>query len=433
MKIEPEELIRRLESALGAGAVASDLVAREAHAVDGLVPHLVCHPANADQVATVLRICGEVAAAVAPWGGGTAMGLGNLPIAVDVVLVLDRLSTLIEHDASNLTATAQAGMTLAALQDHLRQRRQFLPLDPPRPARATVGGTIAANLNGPRRMVYGGVRDVVIGMKMVLATGEQVKAGGKVVKNVAGYDMCKLVVGALGTLGVITEATFKMSPAPERIATIVARGTTEQALHLADLLFASTLQPSAITLLSAGASAAAGLGRSGALAVGVDGFAEAVERHLRDVTAMAASAGLLFEVLHDSGHEALWAAVRDFPSPGDGEAVFRLTVPLASIGDAVAEVSQAGTGAAFPYVVHAGAGTLWVRVDPARAGAVFPGLIAAARRVEGHAVMIAAPADIKRGVDVWGPPSGALPIMREIKRQFDPHRVLNPGRFVAFL
>ncbi len=413
--------------------MVADRVVCGSHAVDGLVPHLVCHPANADQVATVLRICGEGQAAVAPWGGGTAMSLGNIPTAVDVVLVLDRLGALIEHDASNLTATVQAGMTLAALQDHLRRRRQFLPLDPPHPERATIGGTIAANLSGPRRMVYGGVRDVLIGMKMVLATGEQVKGGGKVVKNVAGYDMCKLVVGALGTLGVITEATFKMAPSPERAATIVARGTTEQALHLADRLFASTLQPTAVTLLGPDAAAAAGLGRSGALAVGVEGFAEVVDRHLRDVTAMAASLGLLFEVCAGPDHDTLWAALRDFPSPGDGQAVFRLTVPIASIPDAVAEVSRVGDGAVFPFIAHTASGTMWVRIDPARAGVVFPGFLAVARRLGGHAVMTAAPVEAKRGVDVWGPPSGALPIMREIKRQFDPHRVLNPGRFVAFL
>ena len=128
------------------------------------------------------------------------MGIGNPPRQIDVVVGLERLNQLVEHDQANLTATIQSGHRLASLQEILKRQNQFLPFDPPAPARATVGGVVATNLNGPRRGYYGSVRDLVIGMKVVLASGEEIKAGGKVVKNVAGYDMCKLFVGSLGTL-----------------------------------------------------------------------------------------------------------------------------------------------------------------------------------------------------------------------------------------
>lgn len=424
--MDADLLTRRLQT-LEAGRVSVDRTTLEAHAVDGVMPLAVCHPADAEQVASLLRICGELAAAVAPWGGGTSMALGNIPHRVDVVLVLDHMNRLIEHDDANLTATVQAGMPLAALAEHLRPRGQFLALDPPRSAQATIGGVLAANTNGPRRMAYGGVRDLVIGMKMVLPTGEQVKAGGKVVKNVAGYDMCKLFVGSLGTLGIITEATLKMAPLPERAATVTAAGTVEAAVRAVDGLFASMLQPSAVALLGGDAAGAVDERHPALLAVGIEGFSEVVERHVQDISAIAAVRGLSIGVRRGDAHEDLWTWVRDFPCGDAHEAVLRVTLPLGAVGQAVAALGGAS------YVAHAGSGTIWLRVEAARAREVFADLAARVRIAGGHAVMAAAPAPLKRDLDVWGPPPAALEIMREIKRQFDPHRLLNPGRFVAFL
>ncbi|MDQ7844762.1 MAG: FAD-binding oxidoreductase [Armatimonadota bacterium] len=429
-------LVEALESALGPAAIATDAATLQAHAVDGVVPNVVCRPADAEQIAAVLRLCAEADAAVVPWGGGTTIALGNLPRRLDVVLTTGRLAALGEHDDANLTATVQAGMTLGALQAALRPRGQFLALDPPCPERATVGGVVAANVNGPRRMAYGGVRDLVIGMKMVLADGAQIKAGGKVVKNVAGYDMCKLFVGSLGTLGIITEVTFKMTPLPEEAATVVAGGASEAAFALVDDLFASTLQPCAIAVMNRPPAPIPLPGAAAVVAVGVEGFTEAVARHLREITAMAARAGLEAEVVTGSAHAACWAAVRDFPlpevsPPAYQEALLRLTVPLGSVAAAVAALSALDGG--LSYVAHAGVGTIWIRAELHRAAEVFSavGTVAASHR--GHAVLAAAPAAVKRDLDIWGPPPPALAIMREIKQRFDPRGLLNPGRFVAFL
>ena len=431
MSVSVDGFAGRLAREVGESSVSADEPARSGHAVDGLHPRVICRPANPAQIAAILRICGEEGAAVTPWGGGTAIGLGNVPHRVDIVLQTDRLASLGEHDDANLTATVQAGMPIGVLNERLAARRQFLALDPPRPDLATVGGIVAANTNGPRRMSYGGVRDLVIGMRMVLAGGEEIKAGGKVVKNVAGYDMCKLFTGSLGTLGIITEVTFKMAPRPEAAATILARGPAGAPMRVVDELFASVLQPVAITVSNALDDLPSG---AQALAVAAEGFTEAVDRHLRDVQALAAGAGMSVEVLRGPDHEALWARLRDFPTGGSSpaaESVIRLTVPLASVGAALEVVGT--LPGRVTYVAHAASGAVFIRLPAAGTAEVFTVLTDAARIHRGHAVLSAAPPEVKRGRDVWGPPPPALVLMREIKRQFDPHNLLNPGRFVAFI
>ena len=167
---------------------------RASHMIDGGQPALVCAPETPDQVAVALRLCSEAGATVTPYGGGTAIAIGNAALPVDVALDLNRLNRVVEHDHANLTATVEAGITLTRLQELLAQQKQFAPFDPPHSERATVGGIIATNLNGPRRSYYGSVRDLVIGMKVVLASGEPIKAGGKVSMEL----MAKSTMEAIG-------------------------------------------------------------------------------------------------------------------------------------------------------------------------------------------------------------------------------------------
>src|SRR3989454_10715790 len=302
MTIDADRLANRLEGALGS-AVQGVPAPRGAPAVAGLVPQIRCGPGDPSQLSAALRICGESGAAVIPGGGGRAMPGGTPPTHADVVVSLERLNRLVEHDDANLTATVQAGMSVAPLQDLLAPGRLCLGIDPPDPRHSTIGGTVAANINGPRRLAYGGVRDLVIGMKMVLASGEPIKAGGKVVKNVAGYDMCKLFVGSLGTLGIITEVTFKMAPLPETFRTIVARGSLAQAAQLIDALWASALTPAAVTVVGGDVATTAGLGAAEAsIAVLAEGFEEAVARHVRDIQTMAGQLRLATDMLDGDAH-----------------------------------------------------------------------------------------------------------------------------------
>ena len=432
MPFSSDRLAQLLEGELGADAITGEPALLAAHNVDGREPALVCFPVSPDQVAAALRLCSEANATVTPWAGGTAMGIGNPSRQVDIVIGLERLNLLVEHDQANLTATVQSGHRLAALQEVLARHNQFLPLDPPAPARATVGGVVATNLNGPRRSHYGSVRDLVIGVKIVLASGEQIKAGGKVVKNVAGYDMCKLLVGSLGTLGIITEVTLRMAPIPETAATLIASGTLPKVQQFANELSRSKLLPSAVLLLNAQASKATALAQSDwQVAVWCEGFEETVARHLRDAPALAQRIGLASAILHENEHRRFWDKMRDFPLQAG--LVYRITMPRASMAEVIQTVHDWSTADFRPEIVSdAVMGIVWISLEVNDLAAQwFPKLIVEARAHRGHAIMLAAPTHLKRGIDVWGPAPPTLSLMREIKRQFDPEGLLNPGRFVG--
>jgi glycolate oxidase FAD binding subunit len=434
MRVSHDQLAHQLELSLGAGgAVTNQPSVLASHAVDGKPPALVCAPETAEQVAAALRICSEVEAAVTPWGGGTATAVGNLPSKVDVIIGLNRLQQVVEHDAANLTLTVQAGISLISLQESAANQKQFLPFDAPRPSKATVGGTIAANLNGPRRSSYGAVRDLVIGMKVALASGEQIKAGGKVVKNVAGYDMCKLFVGSLGTLGIITEATLRMSPMPEIAATLVATGTPTSVIELANEIARSQLNPTAVFISNSQISKTADGARSDwYLAVWSEGFEENVHRHLRDVETMGERIGLKHEWLRDKSHERYWDEIRDLPLSSE-RLVYRATVPRAAVPQVMQAIADWKTTDFDPTILSdAAVGTIWIAAAANQTSVEqFPKLIALARECGGHAVILAGPPACKEGIDIWGSPPPGLSLMREIKREFDPKGILNPGRFLG--
>ncbi|MGH7855457.1 MAG: FAD-binding oxidoreductase [Candidatus Binatia bacterium] len=422
MIITVDQLMQRLQSGLGSGAVSADTDALNSHRIDGITPHLVVTPGSAEQIGAVLRTCSEAGATVIPWGGGTAMALGNPPRQADVVIKLEKLNRVIEHDAANLTVTAQCGMTLNALQSTLAAQKQFVPIDAPFPARATLGGIIAANLNGPRRSFYGSARDLVIGMKVVLASGESIKAGGKVVKNVAGYDMCKLFVGSVGTLGIITEATFRVAPAAESAATFIGRGTLAQTQRFSAELSLSRLLPAAAYLLNEKSE------KDWRVAAWCEGFAETVERHLREFQAVAGRIGMTQEVARDENHIELWERLRDFPLTPN-RLIYRVTLPRAAIFDFLERVSGWNSS---EVISDTSMGTIWLEFPASKTAlARFSEVESMARERRGHAVVFAAPAALKAAINIWGPAPPTISLMREIKRQFDPSELLNPGRFLG--
>jgi glycolate oxidase FAD binding subunit len=435
MKLNLDQLASRLEAELGGAAVKTQPELLAARAVDGVYPCLICSPANAEEVSAALRVCSETDAAITPWGGGTAVQIGNLPERVEVIIDVSKLNQLVEHDDANLTATVQSGITLAATQEVTARARQFVPFDVPSPQRSTVGGIVAANLNGARRVCYGSVRDLVIGMKIALPTGEHIKAGGKVVKNVAGYDMCKLFVGSLGTLGIITELTLRLAPLPEEEATLAASGSLLQLSEFAGEIVDSVLLPSAIVLWKSETSSGSEAPQSGwQLAVRAEGFAEQVGRHLRDLQLMAERLGLRTVIYSNAAHEKLWADICDFPLLGH-ELVFRVMVPRSAIADLLHGVQDWDSTNLSPAIVaDVAAGAIWIgSKETHSAAARFAQLRSKAARHKGHVVLVDAPADVKRDLDIWGPTPAAFFLMRRIKQQFDPKRLMNPGRFVGRL
>jgi glycolate oxidase FAD binding subunit len=433
MKLTVDQLAQRLAAELGDHSVSMDAGMRASHVIDECQPALVCAPQTADQITAALRLCSEAKASVAPYGGGTALSLGNAPRAVDMALDLNRLSRVVEHDYANLTTTVEAGIPLIRLQQFLAEQKQFVPLDPARSQRATVGGVVATNLNGLRRSYYGSVRDLVIGIKVLLATGDPIKAGGKVVKNVAGYDMCKLFVGSLGTLGIITQITLRASPIPETRATWIASGSAEQVIDLSEAIARSPLLPAAVAILNPAACHSMNMEGAGCkLAVWCEGFAETVARHVRDAKAFAERLGLANELFEDSLHDRIWAAIGDFPLSSD-RLIFRLMLPRAAIAAAIKTIESWQMDGFCPAIVaDAMAGTVWIGAAATETAAnQFPKLIAYAREQRGHAVMLLAPPKLKRSIDVWGAPPRTLALMRKIKEQFDPDGLLNPGRYIG--
>lgn len=419
-----EELRENLSSALGSRAVDTDSGVCLAHQIDGVTPSLVITPDSAEQIGAALGICSKARAAVIPWGGGTAMALGNPPRRADAVLKLDRLNRVIEHDAANLTVTAQCGMTLDAIQTALAGKKQFIAIDAPLPARATLGGIVAANLNGPRRSCYGSVRDLVIGMKVITATGESIKAGGKVVKNVAGYDMCKLFVGSLGTLGIIAEITLRVAPVAQSAATWIGDGTASAAQRMIEELARSPLLPAAMFVRSEGAR------QDWRVAVWCEGFAETLRRQIGELEAIASHIGLQTEILKSDRHAELWRRIGDVPLQ-PGRVVYRVTLPRAAVFDFLKQVSRRNP---LETVSDAAVGTIWLSFPATQdAMAQFAEIDSLARAQRGHVVVFSAPAMLKKAINTWGPAPAALSLMRDVKNQFDPQGILNPGRFVGNL
>src|ERR1051325_504034 len=414
-------LAQRFAAELGADSVAADPAQLASHKVDGQLPALLCRPANEEQLSTALRLCAEHEAAVIPWGGGTAMAIGNAPRHVDVVISTERLARILDHDPANLTVSAESGIVLARLQGELRNQQQFAPLDPPFPDCATIGGIIAANLNGARRSYYGSVRDLVIGIKVVMIGGEKIKAGGKVVKNVAGYDMCKLFVGSLGTLGIISQATLRLAPLPETSGTLIVSGTFVDVQQFASELGRSRLLPSAVILRVEGSH--------WQVVVRLEGFAETVARSERDLGGIAGKLGLNSQTLSPGEHGAFSRWIEDFPL--QSKLVFRVTLPRAELFPVVQTVSTWGN---VTIVADAIAGTAWVAAAPSvTAPQRFLELASMARDRRGHAIIFSAPVELKGGVEVWGEAPATVSLMRGVKHQFDPKDLLNPGRFVGAL
>ena len=428
----------------GAEVVTSEGVS-PSHRIDGLVPEAVVFPSSLAELSGVLDVASREGMAVAPWGGGTQVALGNAPERLDAVVDLSRLDRVVEHNPADLTATVEAGITVARLQETLAEHRQFLAIDPPLPDRATVGGALATGVSGPLKWQYGSPRDVVIGMKVVQADGKVTKSGGQVVKNVSGYDMSRLHVGGLGTLGVIAEVSFKLTPLPAGEATLVAAfDAARPCLKAALGIFHSDVVPLAITAFdseSNGRMRATGLDGDCFLAVRLGGRPRYLDRQVRESQSICEGHGpSKVEVLRDGDAASVWRRLADFgwneetaPTIGVRASVLPSAVP--ELVDALQQTaaSERISPAVLSHPAHGTVLAGWAGEgeDPAadEVAGVLRDALEAVRRAGGAAVIERCPAGVKSSFDVWGDVDGAIAIMRRLKEQYDPTRVLNPGRF----
>ena len=407
-----------------------------AYGIDGVTPRLVALPRSVSEASQVLAAAAGDGLAVAFTGGGGKLGLGNPPERVDLVVLSHGLDQVLEHAAGDLVVRAQAGVRLADLRQRLAPAGQQLALDPPEP-RATLGGVVAANASGPRRLRYGTVRDLLIGITVVLADGTVARAGGKVVKNVAGYDLAKLFCGSLGTLGMVAEVIFRLHPVPAAasVVTLEVEGPA-QAGEALRRLAGTTLEPSAVELT------VDEFGWPGRLVVLFEGIRPGVEAQA------AAAAELLGRVGEAAvaGPGQTEAALSQLGARPFEKAEYALkaTFPpaeLAGVLDDLAGVGRRWSGGSLS--AHAATGVLWL-ASAAREGDLpagspaFPMAVAAIREQRqrlaargGSLVLVKAPPELKRAADVWGPPGDAVGLMRRVKERFDPERRLSPGRFVG--
>jgi glycolate oxidase FAD binding subunit len=426
-------LLEKLQSVVGAPHLLTG-VDLSPYVVEGRTPEAAVFPGTVDEVRAVVALAAEAEVPVIAWGGGTAATAGMPAARSGLVLGLRRLDRVLEHEPGDLTVTVEAGRTFADLQAALGERGQWLSLDPPDAERATIGGVLAANASGPRRHLYGTMRDLVIGVTVITADGALVRGGGKVVKNVAGYDLPKLFVGSCGTLGVIVEVTAKLRPRPddERLVAI-AFDRLKDAGAAVRAVMASDLIPNAVELLDAEALRALGIaGASAAIVVGFDGVAEQVAWQV-DELGRVVSADLPRALPSTVWPRLSGAAAAAFVTPA---AVMRLCVLPTQVADVMeqgGEVARA-QGLSSSWSAHAGVGVVTGALGLGEIDAVTEVLSewrGIARGCAGYAVLDWAPLAVKDAVGVWDDSGAAGRIMQRIKTELDPRNILNPGRFVG--
>ncbi|HXR65906.1 MAG TPA: FAD-binding oxidoreductase [Ktedonobacteraceae bacterium] len=415
------------------------------YAIDGLLPRLVVTPRNAQEVSGVIALANQRGLTTLARGGGSRMHLGAIPASLDILIETGKLTRLLEHEAPDLTCQVEAGMTLADLQTHLAIKGQWLPLDPPAPAQTTLGGILASNASGPKRLRYGTARDLVIGLQVVQANGEIARSGGRVVKNVAGYDLNKLYIGSLGTLGVIVEANFKLQPIPTHERTLLLTfSSCRDAMQTIIAIMGSLLTPSAMELIDAGAANdmsnffGLNLPTNGyTLALNFEGSLVTIDRQIDDARLMARSNGaLLGDDLAGAEQEQFWNAVREHL---DGSVTCKTAILVSQMAHYLQKLDEICRrhDLEAAVIAHAGNGILYIELRP---GDATPRLIEAiaelrkhAREARGSLVVEHCPVDLKRRIDVWGEPGSNFRLMQRLKEQFDPKGTFVKGRFVGGL
>jgi glycolate oxidase FAD binding subunit len=436
---------------VGATRVVADSAVCAALSVDGRTPRYAVYPTSPEQVAAVLRCAADHDLAVIPCRSATKLGVGNLPRRYDVALSLKELNHVWHYEPADLTVTAEAGMKFGDFQQFVGRDGLWLPLDPPGGPRGSLGGILATNASGPLRLFYGAPRDVVVGMKIATPEGKIIKTGGRVVKNVAGYDMAKLLIGSYGTLGVIVEASFKLFPLPsERATFVLPAGTLGIARDLRRRILQSPLQPMRMVLLDAGAANLAVAGTPLAreitepeIWVEMGGSAHVLERCARELDELGKAAGAAACRLEAENADIAWTRVSAFrtwlPEGFPGVTILKVTLPDAASEEFLSRAQQEAENDKIRLAsfCQLGVGILHACLLEA-ASAV--GLVALIRRLRkaaqdlgGALVVEHCHWDIKSRLDVWGPAGDDFAVMAKLKAVWDPKGILAPGRFVGGL
>ena len=419
--------------------------------IDGVLPYSIVKPANEDELRDAVASANEDGSAIFPWGGGTRMALGNIPARRGIVIDTTGLNRVVSHNAADMTATFQAGATMRSVSETLAQAGQLLAIDAPLPGSATVGGTLAAGLSGHTKWQFGHLRDTVIGMKVVQPDGAITKSGGQVVKNVSGYDMSRLHIGGLGGLGVILEASFKLTPIPMYETSIAARfDTVEDAMACSLEVFNSHVTPLAISAFDAGVANGVGVDdRAGTyVAFRLGGRPRTLDRQVDEVGgACRRNGATTVEQMTGAGVDRVWRALSDYGWGRDSGVALNLRVSTlpSKVGEVHLMIENAARATDGRYVADTlsqpGFGAVesfWRQRDgdDADDGADgLAGIVEAMRegveRLGGGVIVQSCPTALKREIDVWGAEPPGIGVMRRLKAQYDPNNIMNPGRLVG--
>ena len=398
--------------------------------IEAKSPIWLVFPRTTNALATIVKQASQQHWRILVCGNGSKLNWGNLSQDLQLVISTQKCDRLIEHAVGDLTVTVEAGMKLADLQAQLRSHNQFLPIDPTYPQTATLGGIVATADTGSWRQRYGGIRDLLLGLSFVRADGEIAKAGGRVVKNVAGYDLMKLFTGAYGTLGLIAQLTFRTYPLIATSQTLLLTGEAKQIAQATQTIRNSSLTPTAMDLLSAAVVTQLGLGTDIALIVRWQTIPESIKQQIEQVRAIAQQLNLTTSDYQAQAEIELWqksAAITNIPH-AETTIICKIGIAPTAAVDFL-QLKQVTEGN-IAVRVHASKGIGQLQLNSTECQ-VISEMRSYCQKNYGFLTILDAPKSIKRQIDIWGYTGNALNTMQAIKNQFDPQNILNPNRFLV--
>ncbi|MDY6940699.1 MAG: FAD-binding oxidoreductase [Cyanobacteriota bacterium] len=396
---------------------------------------LLVSPQTPEELGAAMALANRHRWRVLILGGGSKLHWGGLIEGANLAVSTQNLNRTIEYAVEEFTLTVEAGMKWVDIQEMLAQNRQFLAIDPTYPERATIGGIVATGDTGSWRQRYNSVRDQLLGISFCRHDGQLVKAGGRVVKNVAGYDLMKLLTGAYGTLGIATQFTFRVYPIPEASVTQVLTGTPEAIASATQTLLNSALTPTAIDLISTRLVTQLDVGEGMGLVVRFQSLPQSVAEQSDRLLEVAQKLELQHQTYCDDAETRLWERSRKLMevSPPETQILGKIGV----IPDRAVEIETLLDRLLPDRVfsqIHAGSGLGWVKIDETPGQSSFDRIARLRAVLEekgGFFSVLVAPVSVKQKLDLWGYRGSAIDMMRTIKNKFDPENILNPNRFLV--
>jgi glycolate oxidase FAD binding subunit len=396
------------------------------------LPQYFFSPRNLNAFSQIVKTASQNKWRILPCGSGSKLSWGGLARDIQAVISTQHLNGIVEHAVGDFTVTVEAGMKLTDLQEILKQTKQFLPLDPSYPQSATIGGIIATADAGSWRQRYGGVRDLLLGISFLRADGGSAKAGGRVVKNVAGYDLMKLFAGSYGTLGIITQATFRLYPLIETSGSIVLTGKTDNIIQAANIIRNSSLTPTAAELISASFSQHLGIGEHPAIVLRFQSIPASIDEQINQITKLAQELGLQSQDYRNDTEEKLWQQLTEtiFTGSPNEKITCKIGIIPAKAIDLLTEVDRSSSTQKY-ITINLSSGLGKLRLSGETSIEKLTILRNLCQQNRGFLTVLEAPIEIKQKLDPWGYTGNSISMMQKIKQQFDPQNILSPNRFIG--